>query len=93
MRKFVLAALFLLCGVVYAQSDRGTITGTISDPARAVVARAAAPDAVRAACFKKVRRPNESGGKAVMANPPKERGLQCGASSLKILFSGLPGQS
>src|SRR3974390_2871646 len=35
-------SMFLLCAVVaFAQSDRGTITGTISDPAGAVVAAAA----------------------------------------------------
>src|SRR5207302_9709301 len=35
-----LACLFLFCVAVFAQSDRGTITGTISDPAGAVVAGA-----------------------------------------------------
>jgi hypothetical protein len=35
-----LSALFLCCGAVFAQSDRGTITGTVSDPAGAVVANA-----------------------------------------------------
>ena len=35
-----LACLFLFCGAVLAQSDRGTITGTIADPAGAVVAAA-----------------------------------------------------
>src|ERR1700739_3952657 len=35
-------AMFLLCAMTaLAQSDRGTITGTISDPAGAVVAAAA----------------------------------------------------
>ena len=33
-------ALFLFCATVFAQTDRGTITGTISDPAGAVVAGA-----------------------------------------------------
>ena len=36
MRILVFASLFL-CAPVFAQSDRGTITGTISDPAGAVV--------------------------------------------------------
>src|SRR5438270_9898982 len=35
-----LACFFLVCGAGFAQSDRGTITGTISDPAGAVVAGA-----------------------------------------------------
>src|ERR1044071_5455837 len=35
-----LASLFLLGVTMFAQSDRGTITGTISDPAGAVVASA-----------------------------------------------------
>src|SRR5689334_23023100 len=35
-----LAGLFLVCGAGFAQSDRGTITGGISDPAGAVVASA-----------------------------------------------------
>jgi hypothetical protein len=34
------ACSFLFCSAVFAQSDRGTITGTISDPAGAVVAGA-----------------------------------------------------
>src|SRR5690348_4237075 len=36
-----LASVFLLAWGAFAQSDRGTITGTISDPAGAVVANAA----------------------------------------------------
>src|SRR5215831_15892924 len=41
MRKLRgLGCLFLLCGTGFAQSDRGTITGTIADPAGAVVAAA-----------------------------------------------------
>ncbi len=42
MRPFLLSAvlsMFALC--VFAQSDRGTITGTVADPAGAVVANAA----------------------------------------------------
>src|SRR4051794_19264641 len=35
-----LACLFLFCGSTFAQSDRGTVTGTIADPAGAVVAGA-----------------------------------------------------
>jgi hypothetical protein len=35
-----LACLFLFCVAAFAQSDRGTITGTIGDPAGAVVAGA-----------------------------------------------------
>jgi hypothetical protein len=35
-----LSALYLCCVAVFAQSDRGTITGTVSDPAGAVVANA-----------------------------------------------------
>ncbi len=34
-------AVFLCCAAAFSQSDRGTITGTISDPAGAVVAAAA----------------------------------------------------
>src|SRR5262249_5671074 len=34
------ACLFLFCVAAFAQSDRGTITGTIGDPAGAVVAGA-----------------------------------------------------
>src|SRR3954453_21247864 len=34
---FVVACLFLIPGIILAQGDRGTITGTISDPAGAVV--------------------------------------------------------
>src|ERR1700730_9290541 len=42
MRSFLrLAVLFLFALSTFAQSDRGTITGTISDPAGAVVAGAA----------------------------------------------------
>ena len=42
MRTFqYFACLFLFCVVAFAQSDRGTITGTINDPAGAVVAAAA----------------------------------------------------
>jgi len=42
LRSFVLAACLLCCGfAAFAQSDRGTITGTVSDPAGAVVAGAA----------------------------------------------------
>ena len=37
----LLGFLFLLCGAAFAQSDRGSITGLISDPAGAVVAGAA----------------------------------------------------
>src|SRR5689334_13008423 len=33
--------LFLLCAMGFAQSDRGTVTGTVGDPAGAVVANAA----------------------------------------------------
>jgi hypothetical protein len=41
--KFILAAIGLsfLAGAAFAQGDRGTITGTVSDPAGAVVASAA----------------------------------------------------
>ena len=42
MRKAVLTALFaIFASFAFAQSDRGTITGTVSDPAGAVVANAA----------------------------------------------------
>src|SRR5499427_2938976 len=41
MLKSVLAFLFVCSAAAFAQSDRGTITGTISDPAGAVVANAA----------------------------------------------------
>src|ERR1700730_18349935 len=42
MRSLTVAVgLFVLAFVAFAQSDRGTITGTISDPAGAVVANAA----------------------------------------------------
>ena len=42
MRSVVfVACCFLAVGIVVAQSDRGTITGTVSDPAGAVVANAA----------------------------------------------------
>src|ERR1051326_8056429 len=41
MRSLVLSAIILLnAGAALAQSDRGTITGTVSDPAGAVVAGA-----------------------------------------------------
>src|SRR5258706_15500974 len=40
MRTATVACLFLFCVAVFAQSDRGTITGTIADPAGAVVAGA-----------------------------------------------------
>ena len=41
MRTLLTASLFLLCvSTVFAQSDRGTITGTVTDPAGAVVASA-----------------------------------------------------
>jgi hypothetical protein len=41
MRTFTgLACLFFFCGISFAQTDRGTITGTIADPAGAVVASA-----------------------------------------------------
>src|SRR5437879_5680309 len=40
-----LAALGLICFAAFGQSDRGTITGTITDPAGAVVA--AAPIEIR----------------------------------------------
>ncbi|HEY7335423.1 MAG TPA: TonB-dependent receptor [Bryobacteraceae bacterium] len=40
-RKYVLALLSVCAVATFAQSDRGTITGTISDPAGAVVANAA----------------------------------------------------
>jgi hypothetical protein len=36
----LVASLFLLASVAFAQSDRGTITGTITDPAGAIVANA-----------------------------------------------------
>src|SRR5579872_6876514 len=39
--KFATAMILLAGGCVYAQSDRGTITGTVADPAGAVVASAA----------------------------------------------------
>jgi hypothetical protein len=41
MRSRFVACFFLSVCVMFAQSDRGTITGTISDPAGAVVANAA----------------------------------------------------
>jgi len=40
MRSFLLAVGLLFGLALFAQSDRGTITGTISDPAGAVVAGA-----------------------------------------------------
>ena len=42
MRLIFVTSLFLACAAAsFAQSDRGTITGTVSDPAGAVVAGAA----------------------------------------------------
>src|ERR1700680_4081528 len=42
MRSLTVAVgLFVLALVAFAQSDRGTITGTVADPAGAVVANAA----------------------------------------------------
>ena len=32
-----LTCMLLMCGIAFAQSDRGTITGTISDPAGALI--------------------------------------------------------
>ena len=41
MRRIAVLALgLLLAGIALAQTDRGTITGTVSDPAGAVVANA-----------------------------------------------------
>ena len=40
MRLHIAALSLLVACAVFAQSDRGTITGTISDPAGAVVASA-----------------------------------------------------
>src|ERR1051325_10498801 len=40
MQKFLAAVCVFVCSVAFAQSDRGTITGTITDPAGAVVANA-----------------------------------------------------
>ena len=37
MRKVVVSVI-VLCSAIFGQSDRGTITGTITDPAGAVVA-------------------------------------------------------
>jgi hypothetical protein len=37
----LLGCVLLLCGLVFAQSDRGSITGVISDPAGAVIPAAA----------------------------------------------------
>src|SRR5215475_6753733 len=34
---WVVAFLFVACGIAFAQGDRGTITGTVADPANAVV--------------------------------------------------------
>ena len=39
-RIFLAAVAFGLCSTAFAQGDRATITGTISDPAGAVVANA-----------------------------------------------------
>jgi hypothetical protein len=36
----IVLGLFALAGAILAQSDRGTITGTVTDPAGAVVAGA-----------------------------------------------------
>src|SRR5579884_3908452 len=41
MLKFTATLLFVSSFALFGQSDRGTITGTISDPAGAVVASAA----------------------------------------------------
>src|SRR5437868_14461338 len=38
--RLVSVCLLLLAAVVFGQSDRGTITGTVADPAGAVVANA-----------------------------------------------------
>ena len=35
-----LTCMLLLCGIAFAQSDRGTITGTVADPAGALVPEA-----------------------------------------------------
>lgn len=40
MRTLYLSSFFLLAFEILAQSDRGTITGTISDPAGAVISAA-----------------------------------------------------
>ena len=41
MRTFIVpACLLLICVATFGQSDRGTITGTVSDPAGAVVSGA-----------------------------------------------------
>src|SRR5204862_4008628 len=40
LMRFRLVAFFLLTAAAFAQSDRATITGTVSDPAGAVVAGA-----------------------------------------------------
>jgi hypothetical protein len=37
---FATLFLFLCVGAVFAQSDRGTITGTVTDPGGAVIASA-----------------------------------------------------
>ena len=41
MRVYAIGLALLLAAAAVAQSDRGTITGTVSDPAGAVVANAA----------------------------------------------------
>ena len=50
MRSFRAAVFFLACAAMaWAQSDRGTITGTITDPSGAVLAGASVE--ARAATF------------------------------------------
>ena len=39
--RFKLVGIFVFAVVAFAQSDRGTITGTVSDPGGAVIAAAA----------------------------------------------------
>lgn len=41
MSRLLLTLTCLCAGALFAQSDRGTITGTVSDPASAVVPNAA----------------------------------------------------
>ena len=41
MRSPLLLSLFLCAGAMFAQSDRGTITGTVTDTSGAVIANAA----------------------------------------------------
>jgi type V secretory pathway adhesin AidA len=38
--RLILAVMSVACGIAFAQGDRGTITGTVQDPAGAVVAGA-----------------------------------------------------